>query len=120
VRQLLGLFERRPGRPLLLVQWVAILAQNVPDAHAHLGLHVHPHHPIDADVAMYQRREYPGKAILLRALQDAGDPRIARAQGACPRHGRVVTQFEIGAHVLTAGCPLNTQAMRAYKQRNSN
>jgi hypothetical protein len=32
----------------------------------------------------------------------------------------VVTQFEIGAHVLTAGCPLNTQAMRAYEQRNSN
>jgi hypothetical protein len=24
----------------------------------------------------------------------------------------VVTQFEIGAHVLTVGCPLHTQAMR--------
>jgi hypothetical protein len=25
---------------------------------------------------------------------------------------KVVTQFEIGAHILIAGCPLHTQAMR--------
>jgi hypothetical protein len=31
------------------------------------------------------------------------------------RFPRVVTQFEIGALVLTAGCPLHTQAMRLLR-----
>jgi hypothetical protein len=35
--------------------------------------------------------------MLLRALKDAGDPQIARAQYACPWYGR---QFPILAHTL--------------------
>ena len=39
----------------------------------------------------------PCEVMLLRALQDAGDPRIARAQYACPCHGR---QLSLLVHKL--------------------